>query len=104
TNYRRVLFILNVLYAQIGESGRDSHLRDLNAQVAEGAPRARGDDPFQTPISGVPQAVLPAHAGMILRVESCTQRIPSAPRARGDDPHLPIPRVGERECSPRTRG
>ena len=34
-------------------------------------------------------AVLPAYAGMILRIINVRQNTPGAPRIRGDDPNYP---------------
>ena len=49
-------------------------------------------------------AVLPAHAGMILKFASRVAKTLRAPRARGDDPVIPKPLYVEMACSPRTRG
>ena len=48
--------------------------------------------------------VLPAHAGMILRITVTCKDCESAPRARGDDPPPIYNGTGADECSPRTRG
>ena len=49
-------------------------------------------------------ALLPAHAGMVLREACTTATIGPAPRARGDGPYSASSSKSTRACSPRTRG
>jgi hypothetical protein len=89
-----------------------------------GAPRARGDGPGpvrDTHADGacsprtrgwsrlrsagrVCCVVLPAHAGMVPRGDTCGTSATCAPRARGDGPTAMTRRAGSLQCSPRTRG
>ena len=48
--------------------------------------------------------VLPAYAGMILRVVDPQVSVRSAPRIRGDDPMQHINVINFVACSPHTRG
>ena len=51
-----------------------------------------------------PGDVLPAYAGMILKVGHIIPKKLSAPRIRGDDPYEISPEDHQLECSPHTRG
>ena len=73
-------------------------------EMADRAPRIRGDDPATDLSLALNNAMLPASAGMIPAVSRQNRSPNGAPRIRGDDPSTSIPTGIPRRCSPHPRG
>ncbi|KPI05037.1 hypothetical protein OK006_6796 [Actinobacteria bacterium OK006] len=112
------------MIVEFGESALESVASEVNTQVKQSAPRARGDVPgpverFPQPARcsprprGCSQALhpleaarrlLPAPAGMFPMCMGAMLAVTSAPRARGDVPPSASPEPAAADCSPRPRG
>src|SRR4051794_20527555 len=110
--------------AELEESTLNTGTSPPKPQVAQSAPRTRGDGPWlrvsraatvvcsphprgwppSANLAALSIVLLPAPAGMAPGGSSARERFRSAPRTRGDGPEVRLVGQGAGNCSPHPRG
>ena len=74
------------------------------ADMRDGVPRTRGDEPWREAHTRRGSYEFPAHAGMNRRCATCSRLRLGVPRTRGDEPVKVVVCAEKETSSPHTRG